>query len=236
MTLEEIKNDDSLTVVEEVNEKVRHQFYWMAERVEELEKELAAEKQNYVEAFVDAEKYDSQTEEIDRLRAELDKQTVKLANKSASVDGLLEKWRDAEKENGELRAELAAEREKREYSPCFSLKWFGYPVEADNGGKIIGPPDNLEAQVEALRDSLEWLVKLKDIKDLGKTASYKRNKEKAWEKARDTLANIPARAEKVKAVLDAAEEFEQAYEHWSAGRQVSAIGTLLEAVRERREE
>ena len=52
---------------------------------------------------------DTYEADIARLRAELDKQTVKLANKTASIDGLLEKWRDAEKESGELRAELAAE-------------------------------------------------------------------------------------------------------------------------------
>lgn len=36
MTLEEIRDDDSLLVVQEANEKVRHQFYWLAAEVERL--------------------------------------------------------------------------------------------------------------------------------------------------------------------------------------------------------
>ena len=66
----------------------------------------------------------------DRLRAELNKQDIKLANKTASIDGLLEKWRDAEKENGELRAELAqaekTEAQLREANQIQQNKIYGF--------------------------------------------------------------------------------------------------------------
>lgn len=43
MDLKQIQDDDSLIVVQEANERVRQQFYWLAEEVERLmtrEKEL----------------------------------------------------------------------------------------------------------------------------------------------------------------------------------------------------
>jgi len=45
MNLKEIRNDDSLIVVMEANEKVREQFYWLASEVERLEKALAHTEQ-----------------------------------------------------------------------------------------------------------------------------------------------------------------------------------------------
>lgn len=47
MDIKNIRNDDSLLAVQEANEKVRHQFYWLAEEVERLEKENAEWKQKF---------------------------------------------------------------------------------------------------------------------------------------------------------------------------------------------
>ena len=47
MNLKQIQDDDSLLVVQEANEKVRFQFYWLAERVELLEKENAEWKEKF---------------------------------------------------------------------------------------------------------------------------------------------------------------------------------------------
>ena len=164
--------------------------------------------------------------ENNQLRAELT--TCK------SFHDVAVKERDAERrEVDKLRTELAAERKKREEAE--------EQVELDT--KMMDYRDkqivNLEAQVEVLRDALSWLVKLKEIKDSGKTASYKRNKEKAWEHSRQVLANLPAKAEKVKAVLDAAGEqrlkYKQAQLHGTRDDlegYKDACNTTEEAVRE----
>jgi len=166
---------------------------------------------------------------IEDLRAELAAEREKVSALEIKVnnqqDWLVE-WRKCEEA-------LKAERKKREEAE--------EQVELDT--KMMDYRDkqivNLEAQVEVLRDALSWLVKLKEIKDSGKTASYKRNKEKAWEHSRQVLANLPAKAEKVKAVLDAAGEqrlkYKQAQLHGTRDDlegYKDACNTTEEAVRE----
>ena len=237
--------------------------------VEYLCAELESEKQRYAEAFVDAEKYDKQTREIEKLRAEneqlrseietptdegwrrslekkqktinslraeLDKQAVKLADKSASIEGLLEKWRDAEKENGELRAELAAEIKKREeaedvisaiHHALRGREITNTHITAIDASAVYAQAERAEAQVEVLREALEQIEKVYKDDDLmgGKTIVI----------ASNVLINLPARAEKVKAVLDAADRWEKENLAPCEPYDTPAEVALAIAVRERRE-
>ena len=88
-------------------EKLKAQRLVSGAVIEGLRAELAAEKQRYNAAFVDAETYDSQAREIDRLHNEIGELTSTVSVREDEVTGLLGI-------NEELRAELAAEREKFE--------------------------------------------------------------------------------------------------------------------------
>lgn len=73
--------------------------------------------------------------ELELKKKEIERQTIKLADKSASVEGLLQKWKDAEKENSELRAELrAAEFEN------FQLRGALEKIQAEETGLVEYTP------------------------------------------------------------------------------------------------
>jgi chromosome segregation ATPase len=152
----------------------------LRKKCDELQSELEAERMEY-EAY-----RETSIVEAEHLRAELEKLKRQWAEDDRDITEL-------EDENNQLRAELAAEKTRVD-----DLRHFRKVFRDQR--------DGAEAQVEVLRDALSWLVKLKEIKDSGKTASYKRNKEKAWEHSRQVLANLPARAEATRKVLETAEE------------------------------
>jgi chromosome segregation ATPase len=160
--------------------------------------------------------------EIRDLRAELERLKRQWAEDDRDITEL-------EDENNQLRAKLAAEKTRVD-----DLRHFRKVFRDQR--------DGAEAQVEVLRDALSWLVKLKEIKDSGKTASYKRNKEKAWEHSRQVLANLPARSDAIRKVLEAADYWYEKDEHEATDTQEClkehpdcATCRLIEAVRERRE-
>jgi hypothetical protein len=78
-------------------------------------------------------------------------------------------------ENKRLRADLAAERErKKSYMQCEITEY--------------ERAEKAERKVTKLREALEWLVTLKDERDrYGKTPEYEAKKAQAWVSARAAL-------------------------------------------------
>jgi len=51
MNLKQIQDDDSLIVVQEVNEKIRFQFYWLAEELEKATETIDRERLIYADCI-----------------------------------------------------------------------------------------------------------------------------------------------------------------------------------------
>jgi len=51
MNLKQIQNDDSLLIVQEANEKVRFQFYWLAEELEKATETIDRERLLYADGL-----------------------------------------------------------------------------------------------------------------------------------------------------------------------------------------
>jgi len=159
---------------------------------------------------------ESQTEhyallcEIKELRAELEKLKRQWAEDDRDITEL-------EDENNQLRAELAAEREKND-DLAFRLQDWHDSAEkawktpcADESHCSCVPllrktANDLEAQVEVLREHMTgWL------NHYGwRNGEYIDNLEEYFSEA---LANLPARAAAVRKVLDAADKAERGLKH-----------------------
>lgn len=126
-----------------------------------------------------------------------------------------------------LRSELAAERKKREEAERQICKTCGHAI--------------LEAQVEALRDTLElWLTHI-DICDEADEdcdegfLKMLHSRTKAIKSTTSALANLTASAEKVRKVLEAAKKVEAASEDYTYGFMTFSQTTVIELINAVRE-
>jgi molybdopterin converting factor small subunit len=142
---------------------------------------------------------------IEDLRAELEKLKRQWAEDDRDITAL-------EDENNQLRAELAAERKKND-DLAFRLQDWHDSAEkawktpcADESHCSCVPllrktANDLEAQVEVLMESLQHIME-DHCEDVSGCSCCKYD----VATAKNALANLPARAEKVRKVLEAAEE------------------------------
>jgi len=176
---------------------------------------------------------ESQTEyyallcEIKELRAELEKLKRQWAEDDRDITAL-------EDENNRLRAELAeAHKEAKDATQRLAECMEERQSSHDRAKEIILL---LEKTVEVLREGLQEIVD-GHCEDISCSCCYY-----DVEIAKEALANLPAKAEKVKAVLDAADYWYEKDEHEATDTQEClkehpdcATCRLIGAVRERRE-